>query len=298
MISICIPIFNYDVRQLVYSLNFQACELVIEYEILLIDDGSDKLIKEKNRELASLPQVRYKELPQNIGRSAIRNMLANEASFRYLIFMDCDAEICNNDYIRRYAVCCSPDVVCFGGCKYHTAPSDPRLHLRWLFGVNREDVDAHIREKNPNLSFRTFNFLIDKNIMLTTKFDERLRGYGHEDTLFGIELLKKDIEIMHIDNPLIHTGLDSAETFIQRSEESLRNLIEIQRLLNKDKTFTDSVKILRTKHKISRLGLSPFAGLIFRISKKNLLKNLTGQSPFLFFFDLYRLGYLCSLHSR
>jgi len=297
MISICIPIFNCDVRQLVHSLNSQADELAIEYEILLIDDGSDNPIKEKNRELTDLLRVKYKELPQNTGRSAIRNTLAREAIYKYLVFMDCDAEICNNDYVRRYAVCCAPGIVCFGGCKYHPITPDSPFYLRWLFGVNREDIDVHIREEHPNSSFRTFNFLIDRDIMLSTKFDERLRGYGHEDTLFGIELLKKDIEIIHIDNPLIHLGLENAGVFILRSEESIRNLIEIQKLFDKDGTFTNSVKILRTERKISKLHLTTLIALAFKYSRKYLLKNLEGKHPKLLFFDLYRLGYLCSLRN-
>ena len=42
MISICIPIYNFDVRQLVISLHKQAQNLKVRSEIILIDDFSNE----------------------------------------------------------------------------------------------------------------------------------------------------------------------------------------------------------------------------------------------------------------
>ena len=45
MLSICIPVYNFDVTELVKALNSQAEELHVSYEILVIDDASQNLYK-------------------------------------------------------------------------------------------------------------------------------------------------------------------------------------------------------------------------------------------------------------
>ena len=50
MLSVLIPIYNYDCRRLINSLSAQAENLDVEYEILAFDDGSS-LFLEENREV-------------------------------------------------------------------------------------------------------------------------------------------------------------------------------------------------------------------------------------------------------
>lgn len=72
MLSILIPIYQFDVRPLIIDLLLQAGELDIPYELLCFDDGSSEDIRALNRELVALPGVIYREMPQNMGRSRIR----------------------------------------------------------------------------------------------------------------------------------------------------------------------------------------------------------------------------------
>ena len=101
MLSVLIPIYNYDCRRLINSLSAQAENLDVEYEILAFDDGSS-LFLEENREVKNLPHVVYRELGKNIGRSAIRNLLADEAHYPYLVFMDCDMQVVSDSYLKNY----------------------------------------------------------------------------------------------------------------------------------------------------------------------------------------------------
>jgi len=85
-LSILIPVYNYDVRDLVHKLHDQLIELDTPVEILCYDDAStDESYKVTNREINKLSVVIYKELPANIGRAAIRNKLANEANYNYYL---------------------------------------------------------------------------------------------------------------------------------------------------------------------------------------------------------------------
>ncbi|MFR9165284.1 MAG: glycosyltransferase family 2 protein [Dysgonomonas sp.] len=251
----------------------------------------------KNRELKNLSNITYIELPSNIGRSAIRNMLARKAKYRYLIFMDCDAAVCKLDYIKCYVDKCHPQVVCYGGRINTTQAPEHQYLLRWRYGISREETSAEIRNKTPNKNFLTFNFLIDKELFNKIAFDENIKGYGHEDTLFGIELEKLGIRIEHIDNPLLNKYIDTTDVFIKKTEQSIGNLLKLDKRL-KDKHFTDSTKLLKTANKISALHLNGLFAFAFSISKKKLLNNLFGNNPKLYIFDFYKLGYLCSLKQK
>lgn len=295
MLSICIPIYNYDVTTLVKELHKQAESLLICYEILLIDDFSGSNIRQTNRKISSLSNVTYLELSENIGRSAIRNKLAEKSKYQYLIFMDCDVKITISDYIRRYAVCCGPQTVTCGGVNNPDKPLSSKHLLRWKYRNKREDINADERAKNPCAHFKTINFLIDKDIFESVKFDETIKGYGYEDTLFAIEIEGKGIPIYHIDNPVTHAEEDNCDDFICKVQEATRNLITITNRLDNPQLFIESVKILRVKQKITTLGLLPLFRLFYKLSEKMLLKNIKSKNPCLFWFDVYRLGYLCSL---
>ena len=66
--------------------------------------------------------------------------------------------------------------------------------------------------------------MMRRSTFLCILFDKNCREYGYEDALFGVELKKRGISILHIDNPLIHTGLDTNERFLEKSEQALRTL--------------------------------------------------------------------------
>ena len=99
-LSICIPVYNQDVTSLVHELHRQASRSSCAFEILLMEDGSTSFLEE-NSTLGSLESVRYVRLPQNVGRSAIRNRLADEARYEYLIFMDCDVFPQDDSFLER-----------------------------------------------------------------------------------------------------------------------------------------------------------------------------------------------------
>ncbi len=88
MLSILIPVYNFDIRKLVVDLHFCCTSENIKFEIICFDDGSERAFKEINAELKHLSNCTYTELPQNIGRSAIRNKLAQNANYLNLAEME------------------------------------------------------------------------------------------------------------------------------------------------------------------------------------------------------------------
>lgn len=296
MLSILIPVYNYDIGPLVAALSKQAQQLEIEYEIFCLDDGSKTEFKVLNRAIQHLPAVRYEELPQNLGRSAIRNRLAEEAKYPWLLFMDCDTMPEYEDFLERYAVHLNEDKVLYGGRSYApNPPAENEFYFHWFYGSNREVKTQEKRSEMPYQSFMTNNFVIPKSILLDIRFDESLKQYGHEDTLFGLELKQGQIPILHLDNPMRHVGLEEASIFLRKSEQAIENLL----LLREKYDLKEEIKLLRYFEKTKKWGLHPLIRIWFKLNKKRLKRNLFGSKPKLRIFDLYKLGYMLGVnHSK
>lgn len=286
MISICIPIYNYDARKLVQDLHKQAEQSGVEFEFILLDDMSSDEYKRRNESLTQLKNVIYKENSENIGLSRMRNKLGELANYPYLIMVDSDAIVSNPIFIQRYLVLCQPGVVAFGGCTYFDECPDKKYILRWKFGKKREEGVGRY--------YSCFNFLIDKKILEEYPFSDKLSCYGYEDNLFGAKLKHAGIEISFIDNPLLHPGLDTAEVYLKKLDYSLKNLLFIEPSLKKIGQ-EDSIRLLKTYYSLKRLHLTKLTRYIFRLFKNKCLQNLKGNNPRLFILDFYKLGRFCEV---
>ena len=118
MLSILIPTYNYNTFSLVNELQKQAKETGIEFEILVLDDGSQKLETENNK-INELDFCSFEILKENIGRSAIRNLLAKKASFDNLLYLDSDTIPVANDFISNYLIHLNEEEkIVYGGIQY------------------------------------------------------------------------------------------------------------------------------------------------------------------------------------
>jgi hypothetical protein len=75
----------------------------------------------------------------------------------------------------------------------------------------------------------TNNFVVPKAVMLNIPFDETVTTYGHEDTLFGFQLQAAGIDILHLDNPVLHIGLDEAAHWLEKQRIAIQNLYRLHR---------------------------------------------------------------------
>lgn len=278
-------------ENVVRELSRQAEQLGYPYEILLLDDYS-YLYQEENRQLSSLyPNVIFEESSENIGRSKIRNLLVSKVKYDYVIMIDCDSKIKNPDYIKRY-IDEIPSQVVVGGTCYEEQVPEKKFMFRWKFGVEREQRTAAERNLNPNKSFTTFNFMIERNLFLKIRFDESLSGYGHEDTLFGFALTKQNIIIKHIDNANIHLGLEDTDTFLLKMNNSIRNVWKIYQTATDREMLISQINLLRYYLLLKRWHLTFLLRLSHKLFSKLIKKNLRSDSPSLLLFDIYKLGIL------
>lgn len=287
MISICIPIYNFNVVDLIITIINQGEESKKPYEVICIDDGSNKETLKLNAEINSHNTVKYLILKKNIGRSKIRNLFLENANYENLLFIDCDCSIQSENFLENYFEQLDNAVV-YGGRKHHyNPPKNKNKKLRWLYGINREDQNLNYRVKNPYHCFRSNNFLIKRAILSQIRFNEKIETYGHEDTLLSLELKENKIAIFQINNPVFHEGIEDSSIFLEKTKSAIKNLV----FLEKNILNTSSIKLIKTYHLINKLKLT---WLIFPLSKpiSNILeRQLLSSRPSLKIFDLYKLIY-------
>lgn len=296
VLSICIPIYQLDLHPLVSALQAQMAGLFRPVELLLMDDGSGEKWRSLNADLAEQPHTRLIFLPANVGRAAIRNRLAEAAQQPYLLFLDNDAELVRPDFLARYLAALEAQpkaaVIC-GGRVYAAHPPEAAYLLHWRYGHARESLSAEQRQQQPHRSFMTNNFLIRRDLLLDVRFDERLRQYGHEDTLFGFRLAQRTVPMLHIDNPVQHGELETNATFLRKTEQGIENLVRIWRDFDLPPGFEETVTLLRAYRRLRRAGLL-LRGAYGLLRPWLQVRLLAGTAP-MRGFDAYKLLYLARM---
>ncbi len=291
MLSILIPTFEYDCSELVKSLHQQCEEIVkttaFDYEIVVADDGSQtETWKKVQATLEALTCCTFIRLEENVGRSRIRNLLANRAQGDKLLFIDSHMDVISDDYIQHYL---DTDAdICQGG--YRVERNDSMQgNLRYLY----EYRARHLNRKRPdnvnaNQDFHTSNFLVKRQLFLNHPLDESIRKYGYEDVLYGKQLKEKGIYVTSIDNPVGFSHFETNAAFVKKTEEAIGTLYEL-----KDRIGGYS-RLLAHAQRLKSWHLSGILCVIFSFLKQNMRENLCGSHPNLHVFDWYKLLLLMS----
>jgi len=296
MLSVLIPIYNYKVTHLLLELILQLEDVNILYEIICIDDSSTEFNRE-NLIIETFKNVTSLKLENNIGRSKIRNLLTKKATYRWLLFLDSDVLPKNNNFIQKYISCIKSNnnnEVYVGGISYTNKKPEKYKLLRWAYGKKREEVSLSKRRNKPYNYFFGGNFLIHKSIFDSVKFDESLVKYGYEDFLFASYLINNSTKIIHIDNPVLHIGLNDTEDYLLNIKQSVENLFELN---SKGLLLSKNNKILKVYKILYKFKLTVIFSKFYTGFKKTFEYNLKSDYPSLVVLDIYKLSYLCFLGS-
>ena len=291
MISILIPCYNYNIFPLVSEL-FNQCESAgIEYEIIVINDGGTDF-KNENIKINSFENTTYINNGQNIGRTEARNFLANKATYNWLLFLDADVFPTSSNFIKTYyETITNYHQVIVGGCKYKTESKTDSTILRYKYGIEREQIDAIQRNKNPYTYILSGNLLIKKEIFIENNFSEQTKYYGM-DIFFAYKLMSNKISVLHIENRIYHLGLEQNAFFFDKCLLSVKSRQET--LL--DKPGIEKINSLINYYKkIDKLKMKSIISLFFKLVKPILKRLILSKNPSLFCLDIYRLGYMCTL---
>ena len=300
-LSILLPSYNNVCVSLVQALQRQADALrgkldkPFRYEIIVADDGStDDACIDANRVIGDMLHCRYVRMEHNVGRAQIRNVLISESCGDYVLLMDSDLFLCDDNYLYRYATS-TADVV-YGGTRIggdglvmvdnEANTEHLKGNLRYIYEKKAEPSHrAFFRQLRPNQEISVCNLYARRDIMEAHPFDSRFKAYGYEDVLFGKRLAESGIEVTHIDNPVLINEFEPNSVFVKKTEEAILTLCRFEQDL-------EGYSNLKTK--VAALGryipLSLFR-LWHRIMKNKEKRNLTGPKPSLLLFKLYKLGF-------
>lgn len=294
MLSVLIPVYNWDITSLVKNIHEQCIQSKINFEIIALDDfSSDLSVRKTNSELI-LTNYQFVQSHSNLGNAEARNALSRLAKFDSFLFLDCDVIPVRNDFIKRYIEFSAEQKIICGGILYEDLKDD-KFSLRWKFGKKHEEISPLESQKNPYLNIRGCNFFISRALFLRFPFTTLYASYGYVDTFFALSLQKAGVEAVHIDNPVYHLGLEENKIYIKKFEKSIKNA---KWLLNAHPEIADHLRLVVFYKKMKNNGLSNLIGFLFKLFKKPILNNLYSRNPSLFLFQVYKLGYLCSLNEE
>lgn len=300
-LSILLPSYNNVCVSLVQVLQRQADALSgkldkpFSYEIIVADDCStDAACIDANRVIGDMLHCRYLRMEQNVGRAQIRNVLISESRGDYVLLIDSDLFLCDDNYLYKYAT--STAEVVYGGTRIggegfamvdnEANTENLKGNLRYIYEKKAEPSHrAVFRQLRPNQEISVCNLYARRDIMEAHPFDSRFKAYGYEDVLFGKRLAESGIEVTHIDNPVLINEFEPNSVFVKKTEEAILTLCRFEQDL-------EGYSNLKTK--VTTLGryipLSLFR-LWHRIMKNKEKRNLTGSKPSLLLFKLYKLGF-------
>ncbi|QDO92545.1 glycosyltransferase family 2 protein [Formosa sediminum] len=290
MLSVLIPIYNYNVVALVKALHKQLIEANIIFEIICLDDASDVKYMNTNTEVEALSCTSFLKSSHNNGRTQTRQSLCEASQFEWLLFLDADTIPVNTNYILTYIKYINSDFeAIFGGFAYNNTPPENEFMLRWKYGRSKEVVDASVRNRTPYKVIISANFLIKKSVFKSLNAQMQYSGYGL-DNYFGALLKDKSIKVYHINNPVYHLGIENSNVYLQKKEAAALMLLKLTKQ-QKIKTHNNSLLALFTSLKHTKLNV--IFSYIHSIFKVQMKRNLLGSNPNIKVLQLYRITFMC-----
>ena len=235
----------------------------------------------------------YLRLEKNVGRAAIRNYLAQNAQYDWLLYIDADMGLASSDFIVRYMKETAHSTVVYCGYVLQAESDEQRQTLRFRYEQRQSlNSKAEDRSKHPDQDFHTSNFLISRSLMLQHPLDEHFIHYGYEDVLFGKTLRQQGITIRHIDNPVTFCRFENNAQFLSKTEEGLHTLYLFHEQLYGYSRLLSTVTTLRSYH------LAGITRLLLKPTLSAMRKRLERHSGPLLFFSLYKLGFYLNMPEK
>lgn len=294
MLSILIPVYNYSVYQLVIQLSEQAERTDVPYEILIADDASTSQKQTiENQKCSSLPHCRLHRFDHNKGRTYTRNFLAQQAQYEWVLFLDADVLPKSDTFLEKYIQQFNQADLIFGGTSYTVQKPNKKEILRWKYGKVREAKSLKERQENPYYSIISQAFLVRKTLFLQANQD--LKNVYGMDSLFTENLKSLHADIKHIENPVIHLGLEDNRKFLEKTKKGLKSLIQFEQ---EGKVSLEYRPVQQAFLKLEKAKLTKVYLHFFRVFKTSIEKNLLSSHPSLFLFDLYKLYFYAQLKNE
>lgn len=258
--SIIIPTYN---RAHLIENTLNSCLLQnvnLDYEIIIIDDGSTDQTSQKIKEL-NYPNIRYFSIT-NRERGAARNYGTRKSNGRYITFLDSDDILHPNhlsNAFKLFQESNEPEIIHLG---YQLISTDKKV-LQTFNTVPYKDLNKAILKGNYMSCMGVF---LRRDVALTNPFSENRELSGTEDWLLWLKLAAryKIKFVEEISASMIDHDGRSIKNYSSK-ELDARTSILIDELKN-DKAFISTYGI-RSLKKIHAHMLT-YSGLHLMLSRK------------------------------
>lgn len=202
-------------------------------EFILIDDGSASA-ELLSRVIAGAEQtgapVRIIVWGKNGGRAAARNRLIQEARGEYVLFLDADMVPDSPRFLSIWlgVLATQRPRVAFGGLSVRHAEAGEDTALHYDLFARSDCAQAHVRARTPAQSTASANLAVRRDFLAAHPFDPMFTGWGFEDTDWALSAARR-ADILHVDNPATHMGLDDVATLMRKGVEAGRNFARLAR---------------------------------------------------------------------
>jgi len=293
MISVLIPVYNYNVTELVKELHKQLVTSNIDFEIICFEDGSDDDFVKQNEVIKEFSNTSLIVAESNNGRIKSRQILSEQAKYDWLLFLDSDVLPKHEDFIYEYLKFVnSKNESVFGGICYDRKKPEKDLILRWKYGISKEEVNAETRNKNKYKNIVSANMFIKKELFNSINSKIELEGYGL-DNYFSALMKEMNIVPLHVDNEVIHLGIEKGDVYLKKIETAVSNLLKLYRdhklIIHENNLYAFFVVLERFK--------LHYMFSAFYASFKSLMKrNLLSEHPSISLLQLYKISLMCNAY--
>ena len=252
-LSILIPYFHDDPRPAIGDLQEQNVDPK-DIEILVYDDGSGDA--DLNRKVCA--DVKQAVLPvhlhvaaQNRGRSFARNYLRQQARADWVLFLDADMRPESREFIADYLaeIQKGESDVIFGGFTVPASTEDPERELHRAFSMVSDCLSLEERRAKGPQYVCSSNLCVRGDVIDAEPFDPEFSGWGWEDSEWAARIAGR-YQLIHIDNPALHLGLETTDTLLNRFKSSGPNY---WRFTSKHPSLARTLKLYNVTRKLRRI---------------------------------------------
>jgi hypothetical protein len=228
-LSVLTPFYRYDPSAMLKR--FASAPAGVEF--VLLDDGSasaELVANVMKAAAATGAPARIIVCEANLGRSRARNRLISEAQGEYVLFLDADMLPDTSSFLSIWLgiIATQEPRVAFGGLSLALAQPTAETALHYALFGGSDCAPARHRARRAAQATASSNLLVEREFLLAHPFDDHFTGWGFEDLDWALDVSRVE-EIMHVDNPATHAGLDDVCTLMRKSAEAGPNFGRLAR---------------------------------------------------------------------
>lgn len=238
ILSIVIPVYNTDINKLIRCVNSVLKIRNIEFEIILIDDGSEEKFHNEYLKINDL-HVRLITKP-NGGVSSARNVGIEQSSGKYIMFVDSDdvinAEVLERDFLNE-------DVDFISYNIYYVNNNGKKIYKNKLnLSDGLVSYNIAIEKFITDCCYYSVNCQIYKSDFIrryNLRFNESM--IQGEDAVFNLDFLRLEPVIKHYNKPLYGYYFDITNTMSRLQKNTDLVLQNLTYLIKRKKEIIEAL---------------------------------------------------------